>query len=92
VHFSKLSFDVPGAAVQVSGKYGLADEALDFDGTLALQAKLSQTTTGFKSTLLKLFDPLFSRKGSGAVVPFEITGTRANPSFKLDVKRALARE
>jgi hypothetical protein len=70
----------------------LADETLDFDGTLTLQAKLSQTMSGWKSTLLKLADPFFSRNGAGAIVPFEINGTRTSPSFRLDVKRALARK
>jgi hypothetical protein len=92
MHFSKLSFNVPGAGVQVAGAYGLADESLDFEGALSLEAKLSETMTGWKSKVLRWADPLFSRNGAGAVVPFEIRGTRTSPSFRLDVKRVLARD
>ncbi len=87
IRFSKLSFDVPGAQVHLAGQYGLADEQLDFNGTLRLQAKVSQTMTGIKSFLLKAVDPLFEKKGAGAEIPIRIGGTRTSPAFALDVKR-----
>ena len=59
-------------------------------GTLYADAKVSQMTTGFKSLLLKVVDPLFRRDGR-TVVPLKITGTRADPSFGLDVKRVFSR-
>lgn len=81
--FQDLNFSVTGAAVELAGTYGLKSEELDFHGTLHLQAKLSQLTTGMKSFLLKPFDSFF-RKGNETVLPIRITGTRDQPSFGLD--------
>ncbi len=92
VTFSSLSFSVPGAAVQLQGTFGLLSQALDFHGTLRLQAKVSQTTTGIKSLLLKPVDPFFEGKGAGTVLPIKITGTRGEPSFQLEIGKALKRE
>jgi hypothetical protein len=83
---------VPGGRVQMHGTYGLVSERIDFEGTARLDAKLSQMTTGFKSMLLKMFDPLFSRKDAGTVVPIHISGTREHPNFGVDVKGALTRK
>jgi hypothetical protein len=82
----KLTFDVPGAVVYVNGRYALRRETLAFNGDLIMDAKLSQTTSGIKSLLLKIVDPLFRRNGR-TVVPIRINGTRANPDFGLDVGR-----
>jgi hypothetical protein len=92
VTFSSLSFSVPGATVQLQGTFGLLSQALDFHGTLRLQAKVSQTTTGIKSLLLKPIDPLFEREGAGTALPIKITGTREEPSFRLEIGKALKRE
>jgi hypothetical protein len=87
-----LRFNVPGAAVQLAGAYALAPETLDFKGQLLLDAKLSQTTTGFKSLLLRAVDPLFRQKdGTGSALPIKIAGRRDAPRFGLDVRRALRR-
>jgi hypothetical protein len=82
--FKNLAFAVPGAEIDLNGTYGLRSEELDFHGTASLQAKLSQTTTGFKSFLLKAVDPFFKGKNAGAVLPIKISGTRDSPSFGLD--------
>ncbi len=87
--FSSLSFSVPGASVQLHGSYGLISENLDFHGTLRLEAKLSQMTTGIKSLLLKPIDPLFARKGAGTVLPIKITGTKDQPAFGLDLGKLI---
>ena len=81
-----LAFNIPGVAIALTGRYGLQDQSLRFQGTATLAAKLSQTTTGFKSILLKALDPFFKKKGSaaGAVIPITISGTKDNPSFGLD--------
>ena len=92
VTFSSLSFSVPGATVQLQGTFGLLSQALDFHGTLRLQAKVSQTTTGIKSLLLKAIDPLFEGKGAGTVLPIKITGTRGEPSFQIEIGKVLKRE
>jgi hypothetical protein len=85
-----VAFDVPGAVVELSGTYDLRPEQIRFEGNLFMDAKLSETMTGFKSLLLKIVDPLFRREGR-TVVPLRIGGSRSRPEFGLDVKRALRR-
>ncbi len=82
-----LTFQVEGATVQLDGTYALRTQELDFRGSLRLDAKLSQTTTGVKSVFLKLVDPLFKKKDAGAVIPIKVTGNREKPSFGLDIAR-----
>ncbi len=85
MHFSDLSFLVPGVAVTLNGDYSLDGGKMDLRGTARLQAKLSETTTGFKSFLLKAVDPFFKKKGAGTVLPIKITGTQDAPSFGLNM-------
>ena len=83
--FSNLEFIVPGAAVKLEGSYNMAAGEIDFEGTLRMQAKLSQTQKGVKSLLLKVVDPFF-REGKVTVLPIKVTGTRDNPKFGLSLK------
>jgi hypothetical protein len=85
-----LTFDVPGAVVEMSGAYSLRRETLAFAGGLYLDARLSQTVSGFKSLLLKPIDPLFRRNGRTRL-PLKISGTRNAPRFGLDVRRVFRR-
>ena len=78
-----LRFGVRGAEVRLAGGYALRGERLDFAGELRLQAKLSQTMTGFKSILLKVIDPFFSKHGAGAVLPIRVGGTVSKPEIGL---------
>ncbi|HET9830763.1 MAG TPA: hypothetical protein VFP91_03615 [Vicinamibacterales bacterium] len=87
-----VTFDVPGAKVQLAGAYALLPETIDFKGTLFMDVKVSDTTTGIKHVLLKLVDPLFKRDGGGSAVPIKITGTRSDPSFGLDKGRVFSRK
>ncbi|HSF18595.1 MAG TPA: AsmA-like C-terminal region-containing protein [Vicinamibacteria bacterium] len=87
---SHMSFHVPGAAVRLRGTYRLQSEEIDFHGELHLKSKLSETTTGIKSFLLKLIDQLFSDDGAGTVVPITISGKADDPSFGVAVSRALS--
>jgi hypothetical protein len=80
-----LRFKVRGAEVKLAGEYRLRGEVLDFEGELRLDASLSRTTTGFKSFLLRIIDPLFRRRGAGAVLPIRVTGTVSEPRFGLNV-------
>jgi hypothetical protein len=84
-----LTFAVPGSAVQLAGSFDLRSEQLDFGGHLLLDASLSETTTGFKSALLKLAQPFFRRPGGGTKLPIRVSGTPERPAFGLDVRRAL---
>jgi hypothetical protein len=86
LQLSKLTFDVPGAIVELSGEYGIKSETLAFSGSLFMEAKVSQTVSGWKSLLLKIVDPLF-RKNGRTVIPIKISGTRDKPQFGLDAKR-----
>jgi hypothetical protein len=83
ITLSGLSFSVPGVTVDLNGTYGLINREMDFKGTARLVAKVSQTTTGWKSVLLKAVDPIFKRKNVGAEIPLRIKGTPDKPSFGL---------
>jgi len=87
----KFQFVVQGAKVALGGNYGLPTQRLDFEGSLILDAPLSKTTTGFKSLLLKIVDPLFRKNGAGAVLPIVVSGTVDQPSFGLDKGRIMHR-
>jgi hypothetical protein len=82
-----VTFDVPGAGVQLAGHYALQPETLEFRGRLLMDAKVSQAVGGgIKGVLLKVIDPLF-RKDGRTVIPIKISGTRDNPAFGLDAGR-----
>ena len=49
IRFPTLVFDIPGAAVRLTGSYPLRGETLAFSGNLYMDAKVSQTVTGWKS-------------------------------------------
>jgi hypothetical protein len=83
--FSSLTFSVPGAAVELAGRYAMRQETLDFRGRLKLQATISQAVGGVKGFFLKAVDPFFKKGDAGTVVPIKITGTRKNPKFGLDM-------
>ena len=82
--FSSLHFLVPGTHADMTGEYSLDGNTFDFHGKLKLDAKLSQTMTGWKSILLKPVDPFFKKNGAGTELPVKITGTRSAPRFGLD--------
>jgi hypothetical protein len=86
IQFSSLTFSVPGAAVELAGRYGLRDEMIDFKGKLKMQATLSQVAGGgVKGFFLKAFDPFFKKPGAGMVLPIKISGARKSPKFGLDM-------
>jgi hypothetical protein len=73
--------------MDLKGSYGLDTEALDFHGRLELSAKLSQTTTGVKSALLRILNPFLKGTTGGSILPVKITGSRSIRSFGLDLRR-----
>jgi hypothetical protein len=87
-----VKFDVPGSVVDLAGTYDLVPETLNFKGTLFMDAKVSDTTTGVKHFLLKLADPFFRRDGGGSAIPIKVTGSRSDPSFGLDKSRLFSRK
>jgi hypothetical protein len=90
VTFSRLTFGVPGALVSLAGTYNLRRELIDFEGTFQMEATISKAAGGgVKGMLLKPFDPLFRKKGAGAVIPIKVKGTRDKPEFGVDWGKAL---
>jgi hypothetical protein len=86
-----LTFSVEGATVRLVGGYDIRTERLDFQGELRLKARPSETQTGWRRFVLKVFDPLLDAPGAGTVLPISITGTREHPRFAADLKRAILR-
>ena len=84
--FSRLTFSVPGARIELAGRYGLRDEIVSFRGKARLEATLSQVVGGgVRGFFLKAFDPIFRKEGSGMVIPIKIEGTRKAPKFGHDM-------
>lgn len=88
IHFSNVTFAMPGAHVSVSGRFVMKTEALDFRGIVRFDAKLSQLTTGVKSFFLRVVDGLF-RHDDITVVPITIGGTAGKPTVGLDLGKAI---
>jgi hypothetical protein len=84
IHFSQLSFGIPGANLDMAGDYNLDSDALDFAGTLKAQATLSQMFTGWKRKVLEPVDRLFERAGAGTFLRIRVNGTSKSPKFGLD--------
>jgi hypothetical protein len=85
VHFSKLTFSVPGAGIELAGTYDIREHQIDMQGNLRMQAKLSQTVTGAKAFFLKAIDPFFSKNGAGTELPITITGPEEHPVLGVTV-------
>jgi limonene-1,2-epoxide hydrolase len=83
--FSDLSFGVPGANARLHGTYDILNHRIDLHGHMRVDTKISKTSTGFKSFLLKVMDPLFKKKKKGEIVPVHILGTYEKPQFGLDL-------
>ena len=82
--FRSLAFGVPGAHVQLTGGYDLANDALDLHGNLRLLSKVSGTVSGWKRWALKPVDPLFAKRGAGTFLNIKVDGTSQHPKFGLD--------
>ena len=85
---SNVSFSAPGTFAQIRGTYNLLNNAVNLQGILRTNGKLSDTTSGIKAVVLKAVSP-FLKKKTVTVVPFTVTGTSMKPSFALalDAKR-----
>jgi AsmA-like C-terminal region len=79
-----LSFTVPGADARMHGTYNVLDGKIDFHGTVKMDAKISQSTSGVKSAFATMLDPFFDKK-HGSVVPVVIDGTFHSPHFGIDL-------
>ena len=83
------SFEAPGADAATHGTYDLLTHKVDLHGTLRTRGRLSDTTSGFKALLLKSVTPLFRKKDSVRLIPFQITGAYGNTSIAIDWKKDL---
>jgi hypothetical protein len=88
IHFSDIVFALPGASVNLTGRFVMESQALDFRGTVRLDARLSQLTTGVKSFFLRVIDGLF-RHDHLTIVPITIQGTAKEPKVGLDFGKAI---
>ena len=84
ITFRTLAFSIPGAAVNIGGTYDMSADTLDFHGALMLDAKISQTQSGWKRWVLKPVDPFFSKRGAGTFLHIKILGAAKDPQFGLD--------
>jgi hypothetical protein len=85
VSVSKLHYQMPGAEVDVTGKYSLDGERFDFSGTVRTDATASQMLTGWKSIVAMPFDKLLKKDGAGVQAPITISGTKSAPKLGLDL-------
>ncbi len=83
LNFGSLTFGVPGADIHLAGKVDLARDDLDLHGAVQLQAKVSQTMSGWKRWVLKPVDPFFSKNGAGTFLRIQVSGTSKQPKFGL---------
>jgi hypothetical protein len=82
IRFQFLTFGAPGAKVDLAGVFDFAHDNLDFDGSLRLDAKVSQTMTGWKRWALKPIDPILAKKGAGTFLKIKVTGSSKEPKFQ----------
>ncbi len=83
--FSELRFAAPGVKARLHGTYNIINYRIDLHGPMRVDTRISHTTNGMKSFLLKLIDPIFKKKHKGEVVPVHIAGTYQHPQFGLDL-------
>jgi hypothetical protein len=87
--YQSLSFDVQGANVRMNGTHSLRSKSLKLAGEVLLDATVSQTMTGYKSWLLKPFDPLFKKNGAGTRLAIRVEGTQDQPKVGLEIGKTL---
>jgi len=86
--FSSLAFGVPGAYVHLAGSYDMNEDIIDFRGTLKLQARVSQTMSGWKRWALRPVDPFFAKEGAGTLLHIKVDGSSKKPNFGLNRNRS----
>lgn len=87
VNVSMLRYRIPGATLEMTGRYLMQGNSFDFKGTMRTDATASQMTTGWTSLLLKPLDPLLKKSGAGLEVPITFSGTKASPKFSVDTHK-----
>jgi AsmA-like protein len=86
LQFSDLAFNLPGANVTLLGQYSLDGQKFEFHGRVLTKASISQMVDSWwKSLLLEPASLMFKKKGGGADIPVQISGTKGKPKFGIDV-------
>ena len=86
ITFSRLSYVLPGAQVNLVGVYSMDGQQFEFSGKVMTKATLRKMVASWwKSWLLTPISPFFKKDGVGAEIPFKISGTRSEPKFGLDL-------
>jgi hypothetical protein len=82
--FPDLMFAIPGADARMHGTFNLLNEKIDLHGTVRMDSRFSQNTSGIKAVFAKVLDPFLDKK-HGSVVPVVADGTYGNPHFGVDL-------
>ena len=86
IDFSRLSYKLPGAQVNLEGTYSLDGQVFDFRGHVLTDVPLARMVQSrWASLALRVVSPFFRRSGGGADIPVRISGTKSAPRFGLDV-------
>jgi hypothetical protein len=80
-----IRYDLPGAQIVMNGIYTLDGNQFEFFGEVRTDARISRMIGGWKGALISPLDPVFAKKGFGAVIPVKISGTRSEPHFGLNL-------
>ena len=81
-----------GAAIKLDGTHSLRSKAVDLSGVVLLNATVSQTQTGWKSWMLKPFDPLFKKNGAGTRLVIKVAGSQDQPKVAVDFGKTIKGE
>ena len=84
---SRVIFSVPGATAHGGGTYDVISKKVNLTGQVAMDATVSEASSGLKSVLLKPFNVLFKRKNAGAVLPVSVTGYYPHPRFQVLLRK-----
>ena len=80
-----VHYNLPGAEIVMNGIYTLDGNQFEFSGEVRTTARISRMMGGWKGALVTPLDPIFAKRGFGAVIPVKITGTRSEPHFGLNL-------
>jgi hypothetical protein len=83
-----LRYQVPGATVLLDGVYACDGNLFEFKGHVRTEATASQMVTGWKSKLLKPFDPFLRKNGAGLELPIAISGVNSDVRVGLALHHA----
>jgi hypothetical protein len=67
------------------GSFNIVNERIDLHGTVRLEAKVSDTTTGVKSFLIKALNPFIKKDKPREPLPVAISGTYGHPQYSVSI-------